>query len=218
MFIHPRRWVRSWSLLGWKKKTFKTQFWVVIGPHIWDGEHDNDREHHPMTIFCFARTPLNKSSSLRERVFYETNYFHRRRVHFELCVGVSRCLSARGLFWTIHDAQFIPPICDSELWILSNQKAQLCAMFNKFESEVVRMLLFSAPQKWSRMGLSVYGSISNFPVINMISTWNNVEIRVERKMRPKTSYIATADIVWNLKSELSTFSTKKISENHMRTL
>lgn len=33
---------------------------------------------------------------------------------------------------------------------------------------------------------------------------------------PKTSYIATADIVWNLKSELSTFfNKKKISKNHI---
>lgn len=91
MFIHPRRWVRSWSLLdGKKKKTFKSQFWVVIGPHIWDGEHDNDREHHQMTIFCFffARTPLNKSSSLARECCTKQITFIAVEYISKLCVGV----------------------------------------------------------------------------------------------------------------------------------
>lgn len=60
-------------------KTLKLNFELVTHRQpIWarwmDAEHDNDREHHRMTIFFPLQ--IEQTERRKKRVLYETNYFH----------------------------------------------------------------------------------------------------------------------------------------------
>lgn len=84
---------------------------------------------------------------------------------------------------------FLPSaIVNCELFFLLN--IQLCAMFHKFESEVVRILLFSTLSKLITNGLVFLWIDFQFPSHQtMISSWNNFwDLRDEQKaknMRPE---------------------------------